>query len=270
MVILTSRSHDSSSHRASLVQESITSDFRSIQDIKLCRIPPKDVCMPDGDAVRTYWNIAVMPKYVMHSAHTLKDAIFSSHFSNIFILYIFLIACSECHSEEGQEGPTYVDTFQNLFTKATEKECKFVLAAGGTLQYAASTRYCGTLWTPGRPFYANGVSCVLPRNSSLTAAFDNATMQLRTEDVIPTMDSIANEGGNCESKFSTSLNFKRLQVFFYMAFGASFLIFLEMILDPQAPLKEGPSGTKDMANSVASDKRQEDDDGHVSAMEMGS
>lgn len=51
--------------RASLVQEDFNSAFRTINDIKNCRISPGDVCMPRGGAVEAYWKSAIAPKYVV-------------------------------------------------------------------------------------------------------------------------------------------------------------------------------------------------------------
>lgn len=51
-------------YSASLVQESIESEFRTIEDFRSCRIPAKDVCIPGGGAVENFWKDAVASRFV--------------------------------------------------------------------------------------------------------------------------------------------------------------------------------------------------------------
>lgn len=46
---------------AGLVQETMESDFQSVQDFKSCRISADDVCLPKGDAVQSYWESSILP-----------------------------------------------------------------------------------------------------------------------------------------------------------------------------------------------------------------
>lgn len=119
------------------------------------------------------------------------------------------------------------------------------------LQYAANTRYCGTLMITGKAFYASPVSFVLPRNSPFTEPMDVATLELRNYDAIPSLESYIDVKGRCTNRHSTNLSFKKLQVFFYFAFGSCFLIFLEMTFYPQEPLKE--KRTHDEKKGASSD-----------------
>lgn len=40
---------------ASLVQESIESEFRSFDDFQTCKIPAKEACLASGGAAQTFW-----------------------------------------------------------------------------------------------------------------------------------------------------------------------------------------------------------------------
>lgn len=40
---------------AGLVQETMKSDFESVQDFKSCRIDASDVCIVKGDVVQSFW-----------------------------------------------------------------------------------------------------------------------------------------------------------------------------------------------------------------------
>lgn len=51
--------HFLSMSRATLVQETVVSDYQSVEDLKTCRIKPEDVCVPGGSAVLTFWNDAI-------------------------------------------------------------------------------------------------------------------------------------------------------------------------------------------------------------------
>lgn len=137
-----------------------------------------------------------------------------------------------CHTQEGQKTPKLVNSYEELFLQARSLECKFVLAGGLTLEYAASTRYCGVMRTVGRSFYRSSLSFILPRNSSMIPDMDRATLLLRSKDIIPTLDDYVNRNGNCGRKPSTSLTFRRLQGFFCFAFGAVIILFAAMLLKP--------------------------------------
>lgn len=42
---------------ATLVQESLESEFHSIDDLKNCKFPDHEVCIVDGDATRHFWDV---------------------------------------------------------------------------------------------------------------------------------------------------------------------------------------------------------------------
>lgn len=110
------------------------------------------------------------------------------------------------------------------------------MATGSNLQNAVINRHCGTLVTTGLPFNTIGMSFVLPRNSILTGPMDVATLQLRSEDAIPSIEQYVQGKVSCPLGTSSTLTFDRLSVFFYVAYGACILVFLEMVLDPQEPV----------------------------------
>lgn len=128
---------------------------------------------------------------------------------------------------------------------AAAKECRFVLALGGTLRHAEEARYCGVLTTTGSGFYDGALSFVVPKDSPLTEPFNRATLALRNQDAIPTIEEYLNRDGVCENISPPVLDFKKLQIFFYLAFGSCVLIFIEMIVDPQAALKSDQNGEQE-------------------------
>lgn len=105
---------------------------------------------------------------------------------------------------------------------------------------SADTRYCGILTTTGAPFFGGSLSFVLPLGSELTKDFDSATLRLRNQDMIPTVESYLDRDGRCSTQKSALLTFRKLKLFFIFAFGACLVILAEMIIDPQQALKAKP------------------------------
>lgn len=71
---------------ALLVVDNPSSQFRTIQDIKECKIPDTDFCISAGDGVDFYWNATIRPQYVIYS--TLIPVHFFCLFTS-FSIYIF-------------------------------------------------------------------------------------------------------------------------------------------------------------------------------------
>lgn len=157
---------------------------------------------------------------------------------------------------------------------AALKKCKYVVALGGTLIYAAETRFCGTLTPTGSAFYGGSLSYVLPRGSGLVTAFNKATLVLRNEDVIPTVEEYLDRNGRCTAQKHALLTFKQLRLFFYFAFAGCGLIFIEMLVDPQQAErsksrdkcdgKQGDEGADKQERTVSVSDETED-----SEMELG-
>lgn len=125
-----------------------------------------------------------------------------------------------------------------MIPKIISKECKFALALRSEMGRETSGRYCGKIVQAGKALLTGGLSIVLPRGSDLTTPLSNATLQLHQDKSIPTLAQYFSRGDVCSVSTSSSLSLGRLYIFFIMAYGACFLIFLEMILDPQTAQPE--------------------------------
>lgn len=143
---------------------------------------------------------------------------------------------------EDQTGPNIIGTYDELIDKTVRKECKYSLAVGATLLQAVVGRHCGRLVQIGEPFFKDAVSFVWPRNSALTLEMSNATLQLKTEGNLPSFLEYLRSREQCPLISSPTLTFKKLELFFYVAFAVCVVVFFEMIFDPQAVVS-GPVAT---------------------------
>lgn len=118
-----------------------------------------------------------------------------------------------------------------------------------------SGKYCGTLVETGKPLMAGGLSFVLPRGSNWTMPLSAETLQLRQENAFPTLNSYLSRNEDCNFRNKPSLSLKRLQLFFFIAYAACFVIFLEMIFDPQTapddPDRDGENENKGIKEKPA-------------------
>lgn len=138
-----------------------------------------------------------------------------------------------CHTDQDQTGPVIVDSYNELVAKTASKECKFSFALGSTLLDAASGRYCDILVPTGEPFFEGGTSFVLPRGSNFTQSMSNETLILKAQGLLPSIQEYLRTETSCRLSTSPVLTFKKLRLFFLLAYAVCFVIFLEMMLDPQ-------------------------------------
>lgn len=96
-----------------------------------------------------------------------------------------------------------------------------------------SGRYCRKVVATGKPLMAGGLSLILPPGSKWTRQFSAETLRLRQENAVPSVEEYQAQRHVCELSGAPTLTLGRLYIFFIMSYGACFLIFLEMILDPQ-------------------------------------
>lgn len=138
-----------------------------------------------------------------------------------------------CQAETGRQGPTLLSSYDELLEKTADKQCKFSMGLGSSLTYAASGRYCGTLVVTGRPFFEGGLSFVLPKGSNFTAEISNVTLQMKAGGSLPSLEDTLRGQGSCRQSTDPVLTFEKLRTFFFLAYSACVVLFLEMVMDPQ-------------------------------------
>lgn len=131
-----------------------------------------------------------------------------------------------------------MDSYDELIEKTIRKECKYSLALESTLLHAVVGKYCGRLVLTGEPFIEDTVAFVLPRRSPLTLKMSNATLQLRAEGALRSFQEYLPNQEQCSLRSSPKLTFTKLRIFFFVAFSVCFLVFLEMVIDPQTAVSE--------------------------------
>lgn len=138
-----------------------------------------------------------------------------------------------CHQADNQAQVTIVDSYDQLINKTVQRECKYSLALGSTLLVAVIGKHCGTLVQTGEPFFEDAVSFVLPKGSPYTLEMSNATLQLKAEGELKSFLEYLRTQEKCPLKSSPTLTFRKLRIFFFVAFAVCFVVFVEMVVDPQ-------------------------------------
>lgn len=184
------------------------SDFRSMEDVKNCRIEASDFCIPKGGASEDYW----------------KNAIEASR--------------NDCRTKSAQEDRPQIIGAHGKFSDPSSaglnavatKRCKFLLALTSTVTGAAHGRYCNILSVVGDTFSQAPVSFVLPKDSNLTAHIDAATVSFQQRDTLltPIKHVVQQE---CKGATEKRLNWKRLGFFFYFSWVCHLIMFVYMLID---------------------------------------
>jgi hypothetical protein len=138
--------------QASLTAALATSDaqsaFRSIEDVKSCKIAADRICFPDGTAADTFWDESI--------ASSLKAA--------------------SCLSTPSTRTSNISDGF-NVLNSNTG--CDFFFAPGAATQWSVTGLFCKRLSIVGSPFYDIERSFVLSKGSPLTTLLTRETLRLR-------------------------------------------------------------------------------------------
>lgn len=111
----------------------------------------------------------------------------------------------------------------------------------------SQAQYCGVMAMTGEMCIRTGASFLLPRGSNLTEPMARETLRMSTAASIPGAEQFMK--AKCAEGGPASLSLKQLFLFFMVAFGACFVVFLVMILDPQGA---SPSKTGDIGASISS------------------
>lgn len=133
-----------------------------------------------------------------------------------------------------------------------ENNCRYLVVNGAMASRTVNTFHCKRLVITGRSFFINQVSFVFPLNSPHVEKFSAATLYLSEEGTLPSIEEYFNKqsSASCGASTQPSLSFRRLRLFFIMAFAAVFFIFVEMIVDPQKPVShDGDDGDGQVAHN---------------------
>ncbi|CAN8062771.1 unnamed protein product [Agarophyton chilense] len=180
---------------ASLVQESVSSNFQSIADFKMCRVQPRDVCFFRGGALEVYWKTS--------------------------------ISLDDCHTGH---SPTYVTSYDELFSLVDGAKCKFGIAMEDSIRWEMLKRPCGDLVLLGEPIWTAGLHMLLPKGSNLTTPMSLATLEfLRNTSKTGMQQDFERQG--CGDDGSVTLTFWKLGLFFALVFSIGGIIFCCMLFD---------------------------------------
>ena len=158
--------------------------------------------------------------------------------SNLTYLYLVcqpgITIFSLCHSK-ASSGPKRYDSYDEGVEWVANNQCKYVLALRTISAYATTGKYCNELVQVGEAAFIGGLSFVLPYGSNLTLPMSRATLELIESRKMPTTEKYLRTFGECNFYSTISLSFTKFKVFFMLAFSVCFLLFIEMIFDPQTP-----------------------------------
>jgi hypothetical protein len=203
---------------ASVLIERPVSPFNSLRDITTCRIRANRVCVSGTGAARSFWD----------------DAIAST-------------PCIADNPDDPQNSPVEVESFLMGFENVEKGVCDYFYTLSGQILSQTSNRYCGKLTPVGDPFFETSVGFLLPLGSPWTKNLSRGTLFLLEENKLQTSEQYANSISKCLSVTDTTLQWSKLKVFFYLAFGAELVLLTIMILDrPHTDEETNPNKMPDL------------------------
>lgn len=188
------------------------SEFRSVDDVKNCRLAASDFCVPAGGATQDFWKFAI---------EAARDNCRTSTLERDQPSFV-------------SSGGAFPDPFSAGLDAVAKKECRFFLALSSTMTVATENTYCGTLSVVGETFFPVSISVVLPKGSNLTEAFSVATMNFQQEDTLQTPVEYG-APRKCNTVVTNVLDWNRLGLFFYVAWTVYFFMLLFMWADQRPP-----------------------------------
>jgi hypothetical protein len=207
----------------SLFDSKRISDFDSIDDVLSCKINTKRVCFQDGGAGMTFWEQAV--KSALDSSNCERPGKSISD-----------------NEDRGVFGPT-TESFSILESRAG---CDMYFANGGFTEWAVSGEFCRRLEQVGEPFYPMELSYVVPKGSPFLRLLNRETLYLRERGLLLAQTEYTKtQHSTCEpAPLDKSLSWEKLSVFFFVAYGILFIVFLLMIAYPGGKADVGVGNRK--------------------------
>lgn len=202
---------------ASLVEEALVSKFRTIEDLRNCRINMSDVCIPAGGAIESIWNTS--------------------------------LASSPCH---GSQLPRIIASHDKAIQEVAKKKCRYLVIDSITGHDAITRKYCGKLFFTGEALYTGGISSLVSRNFSYYEEFADATMTMLQEGARRSVDELSERQDVCKVGAIPIIPFRRLKGFFVLVLSACLLFLIWMIIDAQFSSKSnaqessGGKGSQDI------------------------
>lgn len=141
---------------------------------------------------------------------------------------------------------TYLPFYEDSFKALEEGKCKFVFIDGGNAEFSVRGRYFGQFSHVGEPFFRKEVHFVLPKLSPYYNILTEATLELRDGGHTQTLDEYMQAEPDDED--SPQLTFKKLYMFFVLAFSACFILLAAMLVD----FRRSGKNSGDDANHVNS------------------
>lgn len=207
------------------------SEFRSIEDVKNCRIDASDMCVPLGGATQDYWKFAVEPARENCRKVSLEDD-----------QPTFVTA-----------GGQFKDPFSAGLSAVAEKKCSYFFALTSTMAVSASNEYCGVLSTVGDPFYPVPISVVLPKDSNVTGPISTATLKFQLADSLQSpIDYGVPRKCNAASA-ANSLTWRRVAIIFYVTWALHAAMLAYMLIDKRGRRGQQESSQPRASESIASD-----------------
>jgi hypothetical protein len=180
--------------------------YRTVRDIKNCHVDARKICMAGGGNTEDFWRAAIEP------------------------------ARASCRKVElANDQPVLIrgrDPFERgLDMTANTDACEFFMGSSGTLAVAAETVHCGKLSVVGEPFYTISSGFALPKGSNLTEIMSEETLKLQLQDKIPSVLEFGTDNIKCTPVRDTQVTWRRLKVFFYVAYPVLAMLLLVVVFD---------------------------------------
>lgn len=140
---------------------------------------------------------------------------------------------SECQRSSTVK-PQLFTSFSAMTAATLAHTCRFMLTTGPQRRTALNA-HCGTLVDVGEPVTARSIGLVVPRGWPHFAPLSHAILDLLERHEHPPLEEFLEDASTCDPPQFPTLPFRRLRMFFVLAFLSCAGMALVMIIDPQTP-----------------------------------
>lgn len=155
------------------------------------------------------------------------------------------IRCSECRRSMTAQ-PQYFTDFDTMKTSALSGQCRFMLVSGPQRRLALNG-HCGVLVDTGEPVTARSIGFVVPARLEHEPELKKSVLEIQERNELPSLQEFLDAASTCDREAFPTLSFRRLRMFFFLAFSACSVMCFVMLLDPPKPRNRDV----DMASSTA-------------------
>lgn len=188
-----------------------SSAFRTIEDLRNCRIDVSDMCLPKGGATEALYKKSIAPHRAIRGNCGKQSR-----------------KADEPKIVEGEDpytlGMKYV---------ASTEECNYFFGSTTLVEFFAAGEFCNRVSVVGESFSEKSSGFVAPNGANYTSVLNEITLELHEQNLLEDPVRHITRGRDCAPPQSNRVSLQQLGSFVILAYATLICLFIFVVCYPQ-------------------------------------